>query len=184
MNTRRVTSMVGAALVATSLAGCGATETPTAPGTSSSSSTSTGSSTTAPGATSGSSSNAGPAGVKVGSTSLGDVVVDTKGMTLYLFTKDTKGSGKSSCAGQCLVTWPPLLTQGAATAAGVTGTLATIDTADGKKQVTLDGWPLYYYAKDKAAGDVTGQGVGGVWYVLDKNGTPMKAASSATTTGY
>lgn len=181
MNRLRVTSIVGAALVAASLAGCGSTNTPTAPAASSSSSTST--SSTSGSSTSGSSSSAGAAAVKVAKTSLGDVVVDGKGMTLYMFTKDTKGSGKSSCAGQCLATWPPLFTDGAPTADGVTGTLATIDTPDGKKQVTLDGWPLYHYAKDKAAGDVTGQGVGGVWWVLGKDGMPIKTAASSSTTG-
>ncbi|MDQ6716438.1 MAG: hypothetical protein M3Z83_10050, partial [Actinomycetota bacterium] len=123
--------------------------------------------------------------VHVARTSLGDVVVDASGLTLYMFTKDTKDSGKSSCAGQCLALWPPLFTDGTPTADGVSGTLATIATADGRKQVTLNGWPLYYYAKDKAAGDVTGQGVGQVWWVLSKEGQPVQAAAqTSAASGY
>ena len=129
--------------------------------------------------TSSSSSSAGGATVAMAKTSLGNVVVDAKGMTLYMFTKDTQNSGKSSCTGQCLTAWPPLFADGTPTGDGVTGKLATIDTPDGKKQVTLDGWPLYYFAKDKAAGDVTGQGVGKVWWVLDATGKPMEQAPSA-----
>ncbi len=117
------------------------------------------------------------------STSLGQVVVDASGRTLYMFGKDTAGSGKSACTGGCVTAWPPVLATGAPTATGVTGTLGTIDTPDGKKQVTLNGWPLYTYAKDAKAGDTTGQGVGQVWYVVDKTGTPVKETGS-TTTGY
>lgn len=165
--------------LAASLAGCGSTATPTPAASSAAAATSS-----SAGSSTSSTSAASAAAVKVASTSLGDVVVDAKGMTLYMFTKDTQGSGKSSCSGQCLVAWPPLFADGTPTADGVTGTLGTIDTADGKKQVTLDGWPLYYYAKDTKAGDTTGQDVGKVWFVLDKAGTPIKPPAGATTTGY
>jgi predicted lipoprotein with Yx(FWY)xxD motif len=62
----------------------------------------------------------------------------------------------------------------APTMTGVTGTVASIDTPDGKKQLTLGGWPLYYWAKDTKPGDVTGQAVKDVWWVLDAAGTPIK----------
>ena len=98
-------------------------------------------------------------------------------MSLYFFTKDTKDSGTSACTGSCLVQWPPLTTtSGSPAGEGVTGKLGTISTPDGKKQVTLNGMPLYYFAKDTKPGDILGQGVGGVWYLSDPSGAMIKAA--------
>ncbi len=112
--------------------------------------------------------------LKKATTALGEVVVDGNGMTLYMFTKDTQGGAASACAGACLAAWPLVVSDSAPKLTGVTGTVGSIATADGRKQVTLNGWPLYYFAKDKAAGDVAGQGVNQVWYVLDPTGTPVK----------
>ncbi|GAA1776135.1 hypothetical protein GCM10009712_24960 [Pseudarthrobacter sulfonivorans] len=104
--------------------------------------------------------------------------MDAKGMSLYFFTKDTKDSGTSACTGGCLTAWPPALTTAATPSAeGVTGTLGTITTPDGAKQLTLNGLPLYYYAKDKKAGDITGQGVGDAWYLSDPAGGMIKTAA-------
>ncbi len=116
-------------------------------------------------------------------SSLGNIVVDGAGMTLYVFTRDTKGSGKSSCTGECLATWPALIVTATPTGDGVTGTLGTIPTPDGKKQATLDGWPLYYFAGDKAAGDVKGQGIKGTWWVVTAAGAPISAAASSSAAG-
>ena len=111
-------------------------------------------------------SASGGAGFAVGNTSLGSVLVDGTGMTLYLFAKDTAGSGKSACAGACATNWPPLTVTGVpAKPTGATGTLATITRDDGSVQLTYNGMPLYRYAADKAAGDTKGDGVGGVWSV-------------------
>lgn len=113
---------------------------------------------------------AAPAQVDLRRTGLGDVLVDSAGMTLYLYTKDTQGSGKSTCEGQCLAAWPALIGEPVA-GQGVDATkLGTLTRTDGSPQVTYNGWPLYYWAKDKSAGDTTGQGVGKVWWVLDANG--------------
>ena len=113
--------------------------------------------------------------LKTASSSKGDIVVDGKGMSVYYFTKDVKDSGKSNCTGDCLVKWPPVI---AATdtpkVEGVTGTVGTIDTPDGKKQVTVNGMPVYLWEKDKAPGDITGQGVGNVWYLVAPDGTMIK----------
>jgi len=110
----------------------------------------------------------------VADSTLGEIVVDADGKTLYMFDTDTQGSGESSCTGECLTNWPPLTTEGDAPAVqGVTGEVGTITTADGSQQVTLNGWPLYYFAGDAAAGDVNGQGVGGIWWVLDPAGERM-----------
>ena len=113
--------------------------------------------------------------LKTASSSLGTIVTDSDGMTLYMFDKDTKGATKSACEGKCLTAWPPAM-MGASEPklTGVTGKVASIDTPDGKKQLTLDGWPLYYWFKDAKAGDVSGQAVQGVWWVLDPAGTPIK----------
>ncbi|XGX78763.1 hypothetical protein LQK93_01558 [Terrabacter sp. BE26] len=116
--------------------------------------------------------------LKTASSSLGTIVVDSQGMTLYMFDKDTKGGTTSACEGQCLVAWPKaFMGASAPTLTGVTGTVGSIDSADGKKQLTLDGWPLYYWVKDTKAGDVSGQAVKGVWWVLDPKGTPIKTKS-------
>lgn len=115
--------------------------------------------------------------LKTATSSLGEIVVDSKGMSLYYFTKDTKDSGKSACEGQCLVAWPPLFTtSGSPTVDGVTGKIGTITTPEGKKQVTINGMPVYYFANDKAAGDVLGQGVNSVWYVINPAGEMVKSA--------
>ena len=114
------------------------------------------------------------ADLMVAETSLGEVVVDGKGMTLYMFDKDTQGGDTSACTGACLQNWPPLIASGDEPKAdGVTGELGTIETADGEMQVTLNGWPLYYFAGDSAAGDVKGQGVKDVWWGLSPAGERM-----------
>jgi predicted lipoprotein with Yx(FWY)xxD motif len=117
--------------------------------------------------------------LKVAPTGLGEVVTDANGRVLYLFTQDTQGAGTSACTGECLAAWPPAFAGDAAPkGTGVTGTIATIDVAGGK-QVTLDGWPLYYFAQDVAAGDVKGQGVNEVWYALDPAGQPVRTMPSS-----
>jgi len=102
----------------------------------------------------------------------GQALVDSEGRSLYLFTNDTQDSGASSCAGECLVNWPPLLTDGDPVAGeGVDETmLGTITLEDGTTQVTYNGWPLYYYSDDTAAGDTNGQAVGGVWFLVSPTG--------------
>jgi predicted lipoprotein with Yx(FWY)xxD motif len=102
----------------------------------------------------------------------GEALVDGEGRSLYLFTNDTQNSGTSSCEGECLVNWPPLLTDGDPVAGeGVDeAMLGTITLPDGTTQVTYNGWPLYYYIDDTAAGDTNGQGVGGVWFLVTPAG--------------
>ncbi|BAS11332.1 conserved hypothetical protein [Arthrobacter sp. Hiyo4] len=117
--------------------------------------------------------------LKTASSSAGNIVVDAAGMSVYFFTKDVKDSGTSACTGACLTAWPPLLTTAAKPAAeGITGTLGTITTPDGAKQVTLNGLPLYYFAQDKKPGDVLGQGVNNVWYLATPAGEMIRKAAS------
>jgi predicted lipoprotein with Yx(FWY)xxD motif len=171
------TGFAAVALIA-ALAGCagspGTTTTTAAP---TPSATSPAATSAAPTATSTSATGADAGELKTASSSAGTIVVDAKGMSLYFFTKDVKDSGTSACTDKCLIAWPPALTTAATPAAkGVTGTLGTITTPAGAKQLTLNGMPLYYYQKDTKAGDVTGQGVGGVWYLSDPAGEMIKAA--------
>jgi predicted lipoprotein with Yx(FWY)xxD motif len=122
----------------------------------------------------------GQATVMVGSNpDLGDFLVDSNGMTLYLFTRDEPGV--SNCSGGCLENWPPLLVEGDPVAGeGVTGDLATITLADGTKQVTYNDMPLYYYIRDVNPGDTTGQGVGEVWFVVPPSEAGASAGENAT----
>lgn len=116
--------------------------------------------------------------LKTAATKAGQVVVDAKGMSVYYFTKDTKDSGTSACTGSCIAAWPPVLSSsGTPAAEGVTGKLGTIATPDGKKQLTINGMPVYYYFKDKAPGDITGQGVGSVWYLVNPAGDMVTPAA-------
>ncbi|MCU1512423.1 MAG: hypothetical protein JWO34_2263 [Arthrobacter sp.] len=119
-------------------------------------------------------------GLKIAESKLGPIVVDGKGMSVYYFTKDTKDSGTSACTGGCLTAWPPVTTTAAAPSAeGITGTLGTITTPDGKKQVTINGMPIYYFEKDKAAGDILGQGVNSVWYLVAPSGEMITTAAGS-----
>ncbi len=97
---------------------------------------------------------------------LGDILVDGKGMTLYYWKNDQPNV--STCSGKCLANWPPLLASGTVTAgAGLNATdFGTTQTTDGRTMVTYNNKPLYYFIGDKAAGDTKGQGIGNVWYVV------------------
>jgi predicted lipoprotein with Yx(FWY)xxD motif len=121
--------------------------------------------------------------IAVGRSSLGTIVVDNAGRTLYRFDKDTPGSGSSACTGACAAAWPPDLVQGAPTAGpGVTGTLGVVTRADGTHQLTLDGHPLYRYVGDQGRGDTTGDGFGGIWHVVH-TATSTSAAGASTGSG-
>ncbi len=108
---------------------------------------------------------------------LGQILVDGKGMTLYIFTKDV--ADKSNCTGGCLRAWPPFLTTGNVTAgAGINSAmLGTAAMANGTKVVTYNHMPLYYWAGDAKPGDITGQGVQNVWYVVSPDGKPVMTAN-------
>jgi predicted lipoprotein with Yx(FWY)xxD motif len=111
----------------------------------------------------------------VADSSLGSVVVDGEGRTLYVFTSDT--GSESSCYGQCETAWPPLVGETTA-GSGITGELGTTTRTDGTTQVTLGGHPLYRYASDVNPGDTSGQGVGGVWFVVDGAGDAVRGETS------
>lgn len=116
---------------------------------------------------------------------LGDVLVGPDGMTLYMFDRDTKGAGESSCYDSCAQSWPPLtVPESPTTGEAVTATVDTFEREDGARQVTAGGWPLYYYGPDENPGDATGQGVGDVWWVLAPDGTPIGRETTTGDGGY
>lgn len=129
------------------------------------------------GGSGGSSATAGNAAMlKVASLGGGQALVDGSGKALYLFEKDTGTS--STCYDACATAWPPLLTSGKPTAGGKVqaGELGTTKRSDGTMQVTYHGHPLYYFFKDKAAGDIKGQGVdafGAPWYLVTPSGDAL-----------
>ncbi len=110
--------------------------------------------------------------INLASTDLGDILVDGEGRTLYAFTPDDN-SGESTCYDDCAANWPPLTSADEVTVgeglddSSFTTAARTDDAGD---QVVINGWPLYYYAGDTAAGQTNGQGVGDKWYVVDANG--------------
>ena len=113
--------------------------------------------------------------VMVASSSLGDVLVDGAGTTLYMFDPDAQGA--STCYDECAINWPPLLLLTDEPIAGDgadQSLLGSVQRDDGGAQVTYAGWPLYYFIQDAAPGDVNGQGVNGVWWVLDAEGEPIR----------
>ncbi|KOX13653.1 hypothetical protein ADK67_44035 [Saccharothrix sp. NRRL B-16348] len=110
---------------------------------------------------------------------LGTVLTDGEGRTLYRFDRDTAKPSTSTCDGGCAEQWPPVLaTSGDVRVRGVDQALvATLDRADGTRQVTVAGWPVYRFADDAAPGEAKGQGVGGTWFVAAPDG--KKAAPAA-----
>ncbi len=155
---RIVLSLAGA----TALAACGAA----------------GTTNSGPPATSGAGGSSG-AVISTASTSIGVVLTNSQGFTLYYFLPE-QNSTIGACNGGCLTAWPPLLTSGATTApSALTGTFGTVSimvNGAAATEVTYNGWPLHTFASDTAAGQTTGQGVDGKWFAI----TP---ATTATSTG-
>lgn len=117
---------------------------------------------------------------------LGTVVVDGSGRTVYVFDKDTADPPKSNCEGDCAAMWPPVEAgSGTPELDGVDASLVgTVERSDGSQQLTLNGWPLYLFAKDTQAGDAKGQAVGDVWWVVGPDGKKISKKAPATTGGY
>ncbi|MCJ1676055.1 SCO0930 family lipoprotein [Streptomyces sp. APSN-46.1] len=102
---------------------------------------------------------------------VGSVVTDNAGATLYRFDKDTPKPPKSACEGDCAEVWPAVPAADASASEGIDASLlGEVVRADGSKQLTLAGWPVYRYAKDTQAGDAKGEGVGGTWHALAADG--------------
>ncbi len=109
---------------------------------------------------------------------VGFYMTNASGWTLYLFKRDNN-TGASTCTGGCITAWPAFYSSNLTLPPGFDeNDFKTVTRADGVKQLSYYGWPLYFYAKDKAPGDTVGQGVGGVWFVC----CTLPAASTTTTT--
>jgi predicted lipoprotein with Yx(FWY)xxD motif len=116
----------------------------------------------------------GEAAVVTADSDLGAILTDAAGMTIYFFANDTEGT--SNCEGDCLANWPPVEAEDSPAAGeGVTAELGTIERTDGTRQLTVNGFPAYYFAADAAAGDINGQGVGGVWWVFGADGEHIES---------
>ena len=105
--------------------------------------------------------------VAVAHTDLGDVVVDAKGMTAYVFDKDVAGSGSSACTGDCAKLWAAVpAASDQPVAVGVIAPVGVITGAGGGKQITIAGLPVYTYTGDKAPGDTNGQLFKDLWHAV------------------
>ena len=129
--------------------------------------------------------SASSASVSLRTTKLGAILVNAKGHTLYLFTKDK--SAKSSCSGTCATYWPPATTRTKPTAgAGIKAALlGTTKRSDGSKQLTYNHHPLYGFALDKQPGQVNGQAqnaFGGHWWAVSARGVAVTKTSTTPTT--
>jgi predicted lipoprotein with Yx(FWY)xxD motif len=124
---------------------------------------------------------AAPATLKLADSTLGKILVDANGRTLYQFDHDTPTT--SACTGPCATLWPPLIVSGSPHAGpGVNASALGVLTAAGGSQVTYAGHPLYTFANDHAVGDVAGQGFGGVWWVVGADGQKIAATAAPATT--
>ncbi|MFD8498783.1 hypothetical protein [Amycolatopsis sp. NPDC059657] len=103
---------------------------------------------------------------------LGNVVTAPDGRTLYRFDKDRADPPVSTCNDNCAAQWPPLIAEGSTVSAtGVDpALLGTVTRKDGRKQVTIKGYPVYRFAKDTKPGEAKGHGMGGMWFAVTPDG--------------
>jgi predicted lipoprotein with Yx(FWY)xxD motif len=165
---RRVTELcIGVAALALAVAAC-------------SGSASNGTTTPASAAASPAAAPATGQAITAQATSLGVILVDGSGRTVYEFANDANGT--SACIGACAANWPPVAAPSPLPTSlpGVTGQLGTITRQDGSSQLTVAGHPLYTFAGDSAPGQTNGQGKtldGGLWTVSSAAGAPVTAAA-------
>lgn len=120
-------------------------------------------------------------GISTADTGLGTILVDGDGFALYVFTPDT--DGESTCYEGCADVWPPVPGD-AAIGSGVEASLfGSVARTDGGDQLTVNGQPLYRYTPDANPGDTGGQGVNGVWFVVDADGAMVGAPQASSDSG-
>jgi len=164
-----IAGVVAVVAIAVAISGCGGSSNDNS--TTQASSMPTGGSTTP--ASSANTGSAASSTVDVGNTKLGKILVDAQGRTLYLFQADKPNV--SNCSGACQSAWPPLNSNGKATAGA--GAKAGMIGSTAQGQVTYNGWPLYTYAGDQKPGDTNGQNLdqfGAEWYVLSPAGEKVE----------
>jgi len=167
----RIRTLATVAVAALALAACGSSSKAASPSDSTTTTAAAADTTTtaAPKATTAPKA----ASVKIGTTSIGKVLVNAKGMTLYRFDNDTT-AGKSACTGACASAWPAA-TGAAVAGAGIDGSkLTTFTRDDGTKQLQMDGHPLYTFAGDSKPGDVSGKAIPN-WHAASPTGDKVSA---------
>jgi predicted lipoprotein with Yx(FWY)xxD motif len=125
--------------------------------------------------------------VATAATGLGTIVVDGRGRTVYEFANDT--GSRSTCDGECASDWPPVPAPATlpANLPGVSGRLGSTMRADGGRQLTVAGHPVYTFSGDSASGQTHGNGItlnGGRWTAVTPAGSPVGTGSSSASTGY
>ena len=117
--------------------------------------------------------------LRVDSSSLGNILVDSRGLTLYSYGHDSRNV--SVCTDVCARVWPPAIVSGTPTAArGVSqARLRTIKRSDRRTQLVYNGHPLYNFSEDNRRGQIGGEGFLGVWFVVSPAGRPVKKPGSA-----
>ena len=172
--TRWLAAAAGIAVLGLGLAACGGS------GSSDAASASPATQTTAS-PTTGTGTSGGA--VAAASTSLGTILVDSQGRTIYQFAIDSPGV--SRCTGSCLTYWPivPAPKSASMSIAGVSAKIGSIKRSDGSRQLTINGWPMYTNAGDTSAGMTSGQGLdasGGLWWVMSPDGQPITSPASTS----
>jgi predicted lipoprotein with Yx(FWY)xxD motif len=175
MRTRRLVFAIAAS--AALVTACGSSnksssDTTGAPATTAAAATTAAPATTASGGAA-TSAASGAAPITVAQSSLGQILTDANGMTVYGFTNDSAGT--STCTGGCAKSWPAVTTTSDELPAGLDAKVfSVVEGADETYQLKAGKWPLYTFAGDKAAGDTNGQGSGGVWFVVAPDGSLIK----------
>lgn len=176
----RLVALLGVAIF---VAACGSSGTSSSPASASSATTSAAAASSATTSSSASSMPTAAVTVSTAKGSHGTYLVGSSGRALYIWMADT--SGKSNCSGACASAWPPLITKGTPAASGGVNSadLSTITRANGSKQVTYNGHPLYYYVGDTGSGTTKGQGsdgFGAKWWLVAPSGAAITAKKSSS----
>ena len=112
--------------------------------------------------------------LNLGDSDHGQILTNGDGFTLYMFTNDDQGANASACMGDCLAMWPAVPAV-ESTGDGLDADLVgSFERSDGAGvQATYNGWPLYTFVNDKAPGDLNGQGMKGIWWILNPAGNAL-----------
>jgi predicted lipoprotein with Yx(FWY)xxD motif len=121
-------------------------------------------------------------GVSEAVTDLGTILVDPEGFTIYAFTQDTGGT--STCYDDCEALWPPVPADTPISSDLAAAQFGSTTRTDGSEQLTIGGQPLYRYTPDANPGDILGQGFGGVWFVVGRDGTLVQVSAPTPTSRY
>ena len=168
---------VGLAALATTLTACSS-------GSGSGSATTTAAAAGTTSAAASSSAPSTPAAIATASGTAGSYLVDASGKALYILTSDKPNGGATACTVGCLKFWPPVAAPSPLPSglSGITATFGTATAADGSSELTINGYPVYTFAKDTGPGTTAGQGVvsfGGTWWLVTPSGSWITAAASA-----